>query len=264
MKKLAGLLLCALSLLCLKCSRSDKFPLTDLHIHLNGYYLDGAINKSRHEKIDYGILASAGLGYRIHSDIQIDSFLLEMKKYPMFFVGIQAEGREWVTMFSQGYLKKLDYVVTDAMTFTDLKGRRNRLWIKEETWIEDEQQFMEYLVNTIVDILNNEPINIYVNPTYLPDPMSKRYDMFWTDERMDRVILAAVTKGIAIEINNRYKIPSEKFIKKAKASGAKFTIGTNNYSYSFTGAEYARKMIKNCKLNESDFYLPATRNGVNR
>jgi histidinol phosphatase-like PHP family hydrolase len=264
MKKLAGLLLCSLSLLCLKCNRSDKFPLTDLHIHLNRYSLDDAINKSRHEKIDYGILASAGLGYKIHSDIQMDSFLLEMKKYPMFYVGIQGEGREWVSMFSQEYLNKLDYVVTDAMTFTDQKGRRNRIWIKKETWIDDEEKFMEYLVNTIINILKNEPINIYVNPTYLPDPMSERYDTFWTDERMDKVISAAVTKGIAIEINNRYKIPSEKFIKKAKASGAKFTIGTNNHSFSFTGAEYARKMIRKCKLTESDFYLPATRNGVRR
>lgn len=264
MNKLAGLLVCAISLLCLKCSHSDKFPLTDLHIHLNRYYLDGAINKSRNEEIDYGILASAGLGYSIHSDIQIDSFLLEMKKYPMFYVGIQGEGREWTSLFSQEYLNKLDYVVTDAMTFTDQKGRRNRIWIKEETWIDDEEQFMEFLVNTIVNILNNEPINIYVNPTYLPDLMSKRYDKFWTEERMERVISAAITKGIAIEINNRYKIPSEKFIKKAKAKGAKFTLGTNNYSYSFTGAEYARKMIRKCNLNESDFYLPATRNGVKR
>ena len=88
-------------------------------------------------------------------------------------------------------MKKFDYVFTDAMTFTDEKGRRNRIWMKNETWIDDEEQFMEYYVNTIVKIFNNEPINIYVNPTYLPEPMAGRYDQFWTTERMNRVIEAA-------------------------------------------------------------------------
>jgi histidinol phosphatase-like PHP family hydrolase len=264
MKKLTGLLFCCLSLLILKCSHADKFRLTDLHIHLSGVALDAAIDKSVREKIEYGILASSGLGYKIHSDRQIDSFLIVMKKYPMFYVGIQAEGREWVNMFSGEYLKKLDYVVTDAMTFTDEKGRRNRIWINNETWIDDEEKFMDYLVNIIVGILNNEPINIYVNPTYLPDQMSARYDKFWTDERMDKVISAAVKNRIAIEINNRYNIPSERFIKRAKAAGARFTVGTNNYTSSFTGAAYARKMIRKCRLSKTDFYLPNTKNGAPR
>lgn len=130
--------------------------------------MDAAVEKSKRENIQYGILASSGLGFKIHSDSQIDSFLLLMKKYPMFYVGIQTEGREWVNMFSKEYLKKLDYVVTDAMTFTDEKGRRNLINIRDKTWIDDENQFMDYYVKIIVGILNNEPIDIYVNPTYSP------------------------------------------------------------------------------------------------
>jgi histidinol phosphatase-like PHP family hydrolase len=143
------------------------------------------------------------------------------------------------------------------MTFTDEKGRRNRIWIKEETWIDDEEQFMDYLVNTLVKILNTEPINIYVNSTYLPEQMAGRYDKFWTTERMDKVIAAAKANNIAVEINNRFKIPSATFIKRAKAAGVKFTVGTNNADENFTGAQYARDMIKQCNLTQSDFYLPA-------
>jgi len=29
-------------------------------------------------------------------------------------------------------IEKFDYVFTDAMTFTDEKGRRNRIWIKKK------------------------------------------------------------------------------------------------------------------------------------
>jgi len=169
---------------------------------------------------------------------------------------MQAEGREWVSLFSKESRDKFDYVFTDAMTFTDEKGRRNRIWIKNETFIDDEERFMDYLVYTLVKILMTEPINVYVNSTFLPEQMADRYSKFWTADRMDKVIKAAKQGNIAIEINNRYKIPSADFIKRAKAAGVKFTIGTNNADSNFTGAEYALKMIKECGLTQNDFYLP--------
>jgi histidinol phosphatase-like PHP family hydrolase len=191
------------------CKQNEPFQITDLHIHLKGgFSMEDAISKSKKENINYGIVTNCGLGFPVHNDSQIDSVLMVMKKYPQFYIGMQAEGREWVDLFSKESMKKFDYVFTDAMTFTDEKGRRNRIWLKNETWIDDEEQFMEYYVNTIVKIFNNEPINIYVNPTFLPEQMAGRYKTFWTDERMNRVIEAARKNNIAIEINNRYKIPS--------------------------------------------------------
>lgn len=257
MKKNLLILLSIVLIISLKFKQDDKFQLTDLHIHLKGgFTIDSAIARSEREHIRYGIAVNCGLGFPVHSDNQIDSFLLVMKKYPQFYIGMQAEGREWVNLFSKESIKKFDYVFTDAMTFTDAKGRRNRIWVKEETWIDNEQQFMDDLVKTIVKIMNNEPINIYVNPTFLPDQMAGRYDLFWTESRMNAVIEAAKKNGIAIEINNRFKIPSEKFISKAKLAGVKFTIGTNNADSHFSGAEYAREMIHKCGLTGSDFYQP--------
>jgi histidinol phosphatase-like PHP family hydrolase len=120
---------------------------------------------------------------------------------------------------------------------------------------------MDYLVNT-VNILNNEPIDIYVNSTFLPAQMQNRYDMFWTPERMDRVIKAARDNNVAIEINNRYRIPSAEFIDRAKNAGVKFTVGTNNADENFSGAAYALEMIKKCNLTESDFFLPVKKDRI--
>lgn len=242
-------------------AQPDPFPLIDLHIHIKGdLSIDKAIHKSRADHIQYGIAVNCGKGFPVQTDRQIDSFLLEMKKYPQFFIGMQAEGREWVKMFSKEAIARFDYVFTDAMTFTDDKGRRNRIWIREETWIDDEQKFMENLVKTIVRIVSTEPINIYVNPTFLPEQMAGRYNTFWTDKRMNVVIDALKKSNVAVEINNRYKIPSEAFIKKAKEAGVKFTIGTNNADSNFGRAEYALEMIKKCGLKESDFYRPVKKN----
>ena len=86
--------------------------------------------------------------------------------------------------------------------------------------------------------------------------MRDRYDTFWTPDYMDRVIKAALKNHIAIEINNRYKIPSATFITRAKKAGVKFTVGTNNLDSNFSGAEYALEIINKCGLNDKDFYLP--------
>jgi len=260
MKNILVYLSVILSLALFSCSEKAPFPITDLHVHLKGRLTAAdAAKKSQQENIKYGIAFNCGLKFPIHSDFQIDSVINSMKDYPQFYLAMQAEGREWVNIFSKESREKFDYVFTDAMTFTDEKGRRNRIWIREETWIDDEEVFMNYLVKTIEKILSEEPVNIYVNPTFLPAQMSDRYDRFWTEERMNRVIKAAKDHNVAIEINNRYRIPSEKFIKRAKAEGVKFTIGTNNTDENFSGAEYALKMIKKCKLEQKDFYQPVNK-----
>ncbi len=238
----------------------DPFLLTDLHVHLKGdLTIEEAIKKSEADNVRFGIAANCGIGFPIQQDYQIDSFIVAMNDYPQFYLGMQAEGREWVETFSGEAREKFDYVFTDALTFTDTKGRRNRIWLKEETWIDDEEQFMDDLVETIVVILSNEPIDIYVNPTFLPEQMAGSYDKFWTEDRMDKVINAAVVNEIAIEINNRFKIPSAKFITKAKLAGVKFTIGTNNIDKSFPRPNYALEMISTCGLKEGDFWLPEKR-----
>jgi len=237
--------------------QTDTFRLVDLHIHLKGgFTIDDAILKSNKENVEYGIAVNCGIGFPIQNDIQLDSFVTEMKKYPQFYIGMQAEGREWVHLFSEESIEKFDYIFTDAMTFVDKKGRRNRLWLEDETWIDDEQEFMDDLVTLIVNIMSTEPIDIYVNPTYLPEQIAGRYKELWTESRMDEVIQAAKNFNVAIEINNRFEIPSYEFISKAKIAGVKFTIGTNNIDGNFPGPDYAREMIKKCGLSESNFFIP--------
>ena len=87
---------------------------------------------------------------------------------------------------------------------------------------------MDTLVERAVGILEQEPIDIYVNPTFLPDVLAKDYDTLWTEPRRKKVIAALVRNGVAMEINNRYRLPSASFMQMAKASGVKFTFGTNN------------------------------------
>ena len=236
--------------------RSQKFPLIDYHVHIKGgLTIEAVLEKSRRMGIVCGIAPNCGLHFPITNDTLLLDYYNAMKNYPVF-LGMQAEGREWLTMFSKEARAKFDYIFTDALTFSDDNGKRMRIWLKDEVEIKDAQAFMEMYVKRILDVINTEPIDIFVNPTFLPEVIAARYDELWTSERMQKVIDAAVKRNIAIEINDRYKIPSAAFIKLAKKSGAKFSFGTNNAETSFADFAYCKEMIKECNLQYSDMFQP--------
>lgn len=232
------------------------FPLMDLHTHLKGgLTMEEALAQSRYKGIDYGIAINCGLDFNINTDAKLYAYLDSMQNVPAFNA-MQAEGREWLNIFSPDAYNTFDYIFTDAMTFNNLYGKRVHLWIPEEVNIPDEEQFMDLLTDYIVKIMNEEPINIYANATYIPDVLADKYDQLWTEERMTRVIQAAVDNGIAIEIGSRYKIPSYKFIRLAKKMGAKFTFGTNNTGPNLGYDEYGLNAIDSCGLVPADMWVP--------
>jgi len=236
----------------------QNFPIVDYHTHIKGdLTLEKMLAKSRRDGIQYGIAVNCGKGFPVQDDAGALAFLNSLKRQPAF-AAMQAEGREWTSMFSAGVVAQFDYVFTDSMTWTSDDGRRMRLWIPEEVGtIRDEQAFLETLVARTVRILENEPIDIYVNPTFLPASIASRYDDLWTEARIRKVVSAAAAGGIAIELNDRYKLPGERVVRMAKEAGCKFSFGTNNAGSADLGrSEYGLHMIDQCKLNWQDFFVP--------
>jgi len=236
---------------------AQNFPVVDYHIHLKGgLTLEEALANSRRVGIQYGIAINGGLGFPTTNDAAAEDYLRSMRGQPCF-VALQGEGREWVKLFSRETVAKFDYVFTDAMTFTDDNGKRMRIWIKEEVGeIKDKERFMDMLVDRAVGILDHEPIDIHANPTFLPDVIAADYDQLWTPERMQKVIEAAKRNDVAIEISNRYRMPSAAFIKAAKRAGVKFSFGTNNGDKNLGRDEYGVQMVKECGLTWQDMFLP--------
>ncbi|NLY25362.1 MAG: DUF1080 domain-containing protein [Bacteroidales bacterium] len=232
----------------------ENFPVLDYHVHLKGITTEQAAAQSRRYGINYALAPNCGIGFPITSDEEVLQYLEAMEGQP-FIQAMQGEGREWPETFSKEVRDQFDYVFTDALTFTDTKGRRTRLWVPEEVFIEDEEQYMDLIVQKIVDVMN-EPMDVYVNPNFLPDVMNDRYDAFWSNERIDKVITAMVETDKVLEINHRYKIPNKAFIQKAKKAGLKFTFGTNNADGSFGKMEYCIEMKEACGITAADMYKP--------
>jgi hypothetical protein len=233
------------------------FPLIDFHGHLKGgLTMEQAREHARLNGFNYGIAANCGLKFPVTNDSTLNAYLDGISAEPVFKV-MQAEGREWVTLFSPEAVARFDYIFTDAMTWTDHKGRRMRLWMPDETFVDNDQQFMDMLTGKIEAVMSAEPVDIYVNPTFLPKQLEEQYDSLWTVERMDRVINVLKNNQVALEINARYRIPSIEFLKRAKAAGVKFTFGTNNTKNDdLFRLEYCIEAIRKVGITADDIFLP--------
>lgn len=233
----------------------EDFPVLDYHVHLKGGLTkEVAAKQSRRTGINYVVAPNCGVGFPITNDDEIYAYLDTMRSQP-FILAMQAEGREWVTTFSEEARDEFDFVFTDAMTFNDQKNRRVHLWINEEVVIDNEQKYMDMIVDRTCKVFQ-EPADVYVNPFFLPDAMNDRYDEFWTEARMDKVIDALAKSGKALEINARYKIPNKALIMKAMKAGIKFTFGTNNVVPEVSMLEYPIQMKKECGITAADMYRP--------
>lgn len=239
--------------------QQENFPVIDYHVHLKGWRKEAAHARSMNYGINYSIAPNCGIGFTITSDAQVVEFVESMRNMP-FILGMQGEGREWPQTFSKESRELFDFVFTDALTFTDHKGRRTRLWLDNEVFIDiPQEEYMDIIVDRIVQVVSTEPIDVYVNPFFLPSLMVDRYDQFWTKERIDRVVKALKDNGIALEINAYYRIPNFETIRAAMDAGVKLTFGTNNVDSNIGKLEYCIEAMDACGITADHIWFPSMR-----
>jgi len=204
--------------------KAKGIPLTDYHIHIRGGMTpEKAFDWARKTGIRSGILENHGKGWPLSDDAKLKAFIEDARKFPELLVGIQVNDRDWFKTIEPAIREKLDFVLADTMIMDGQK-----LWLEREYEIADENVWLERYFRHCMTVVN-EPITILANPTYLPDKVKHRYDDFWSDERIDMLIDAAVKNNVALEIQAGTNFPNKKFIKLAMKKGAKITIGRNNH-----------------------------------
>jgi len=246
--------------------QQQDFPVIDWHVHAKGgLTMEAAHALSMNYGINYGVGPNAygpmtegegGYGTMYTGDDDLGEYYETVKDMP-FLRGVQGEGRKWSYSFSDSLLSKFDYLYTDAMTIVDHKGRLTRTYRPEEVIMDiPADEYMKMLVNQMEKILTEEPADIFANAFYIPDTLSAKYDEYWNDTRIERILKVMKHNGIALEISARYQIPGRKIIKKAKEMGLKFTFGTNNMGTGFGRLEYCTQMIKECGITPQDMWYP--------
>lgn len=231
-------------------------PFVDYHIHLRGgMTVEKAIARQAVTGIHSGVLKNIGAGWPIETDGQLRIFLNSATGRPVF-VGLQVNDRDWHLKHAPELIARLDYVLGDTMIMPMPNDDSTpvKLWLPGYT-IDDAEAWMERYMRHNLRVLA-EPITILANPTYLPPAVEDRYDELWTDARMKRIIKAAIANKVALEINARSGLPKDRFIRMAKAMGATFSFGSNNFLSDPIDMSRCVEAVNRYGLKKSDMYVP--------
>ncbi len=238
-------------------SATEPQPLpVDFHVHLaNGLTVEEAVRLARERGAAIGIVEHGGVGQVLPDDDALLGYVAKLRDQSVY-AGLQAEGPDWMSCFSEDAVAELDYVLTDALTLVDSDGRRLQLW-RPEVEIPDAGDFIEQYIAFHVQIMDSQPIDIMANPTFLPACLANEYESLWTDERMGRIIEAAVSNDVALEINARYCVPSTRFVELAKGAGVTFCFGTNCHQEEDVGRlDYCLQVAAKCGLKIDELFRP--------
>lgn len=263
---LGGAAVCAVSVMARGARAADAqdasgldFPLLDLHVHLDNSSIDQVLPLAAERGVKFGIVEHAGTEENnypnvLSSDAELIAYVEMLEGKPVY-KGVQAEWTDWSKCFSKEALARLDYVLTDTMTFPRPNGERMKLW-EDGIDLGDLNTFMDRFTDWHVQIIEEQPINLLANVSWLPKPFSEDYEGNWTDARITRVLDAALKKGIAIEISSSFLLPKTRFLHAAKEAGLKFTFGSNGRYPNMGKLEYSIAMARELGLKREDMFVP--------
>ena len=240
------------------------FPLEDLHVHLDNSTIEKVVPLAKERGVRFGIVEHAGTKENqypvvLSNDAELKAYLAVLEGQPVYR-GIQAEWTDWMGCFSRDALARLDFILTDTMTFPALDGQRTKLWIQgaeAKVGLTDRESFMDRYVDWHVEIISKEPIDLLANVSWLPGSMANDYEKFWTKARVKRVIDAALKYQVALEISGSFKLPRLSFLEQAKAAGVKFCFGSNGRYPNMGKLDYSLEMARTLGLKKSDMFTPA-------
>jgi histidinol phosphatase-like PHP family hydrolase len=230
------------------------FPLLDMHVHTTDKFtIDNIMDLGKSRGVRFGIVEHPA-PWAIRNDSDLKNYIDKLRQYPVY-IGLQPMNLGWSRNFSPELLAQIDYVLMDPQRVPMGNGVTLSIW-EFDTYVENTDQFMEKYMAYTMEILNNEPINIFAWPLFLPVCIARDYYTIWTPERMQQIISAAKKRNIAIEINDMAHTPHEKFILMAKEQGLKFTFGSDSRNQNVGRLAFCKEIAKKCRLTKDDFYRP--------
>jgi histidinol phosphatase-like PHP family hydrolase len=254
----SGMLISLPSLSLCKSNSDYDFPIIDLHVHTTDVFtIERILKISKDTNVKFGIVEHPS-SWALKDDNDLKNYIQKLRNYPVY-VGLQPTYLGWSKNYSAELISQVDYILMDPQMVPMGNGNTWQIW-EFDTYIDDVDDFMKRYMDYSLEILNNEPINIFAWPLFLPVCIARDYYKLWTEERMQQIILAAKKRNIAIEINDMSHTPHEDFILKAKAQGIKFTFGSDSRNDNAGRLAYCKGIAKKCNLLAEDFYVPVKKN----
>jgi histidinol phosphatase-like PHP family hydrolase len=162
-------------------------------------------------------------------------------------------------------MRRFDYRIGSNHGFWLPDGSTGSPWWETlpEPWDRQPQALMEILVANLCDMVRTMPIHIAAHSTFMPPAFGELdpdVHAWWTEAREDRYVDALRESGVALEISNRYRLPHERLLRKARDAGVRFSLGSDGHSERQVAAlDWAADTARRIGITDADLFVPERR-----
>lgn len=126
-------------------------------------------------------------------------------------------------------------------------------------WNREPQRLMDLMVANLCDMVRTMPVQIAAHSTLTPPALLALDDVdaWWTAEREDRYVEAVTESGVALEVSNRYRLPHDRLLRKAREAGARFSLGSDGHTEQQVGRlDWAVETARRVGITDADLFVP--------
>jgi histidinol phosphatase-like PHP family hydrolase len=162
-------------------------------------------------------------------------------------------------------MERFDYRIGSNHGFALPDGTWASPWWTElpAPWASRPHELMDHLVSNLCDLVAAMPIEIVAHSTFMPAALmeiERDVHAWWSEEREDRFVEAVVASGVALEISNRYRLPHDRLLGKAKEAGGRFSLGSDGHRASQIGRlDWAVETAGRVGIGEGEMFVPTAR-----
>jgi len=165
---------------------------------------------------------------------RLESYLAALEAAPVFRSAELCWCDPFAARLPRRLLDRFDYIIGSNHGFALPDGTFASPWwnVLPPAWEGRADELMEVMVHNLCDMVRSMPIDVAAHSTMIPRALSDLEPdvlAWWTEDREDRFIESAVASGVAVEISNRYRVPHQRFLRKALQAGARFTLGSDGH-----------------------------------
>lgn len=241
----------------------------DLHSHTN--MSDGVLPleevvrlaEERGVKIGISDHVSTRNPARFVSTVQkLRAYLDALDRFPVFRAAEFCWCDDFYATIPDELMRRFDYRIGSNHGFALPNDGMGSPWWRTlpAPWQDRPQELMDHMVRNLCELVGAMPIEIVAHPTFMPEAffeIENDVHAWWTEEREDRFVEAVVASGVALEISNRYRLPHDRLLLKAREAGARFSLGSDGHNAEQVARlEWAVATARRVGIGDADLFSP--------
>lgn len=240
----------------------------DLHCHT--HMSDGkltlaevvAVAAERGVQVGIADHVSTRYDWMVSTRVKLDRYLDAIDGAPVFR---SAEFCWCDTMWGElpdEVMARFDYRIGSNHGFWMPDGSVGSPWAERlpEAWKARTDELMEIITANLCDMVRTMPIEIAAHSTLLPPALTRLegdVHAWWTDAREDRYVDALAESGVALEISNRYRLPHDRLLAKARQAGVRFSLGSDGHApHQVAALDWAAETARRVGVTDRELFVP--------